>query len=596
MRRLEREPLTVYGLAAALILMIASAVIAYRSVDRFAARADLVQHSHVVINQTNVLLSELKDAETGSRGYLLTRDKQFLEPYEQAVRVLPAQLQTLKALTRDNADQQQAVAALGQLTVRQLAILRQGIALEPQIDHDRNAQVVAIALQGKRVMDEIRAVVGRLTADEEQILSRRTAAEDTDSQRTKRWVALGSLAAIALLLAAFWALHREIQKRRAAQEHAEKVALELADLYDNAPCAYHSVDAQGVITRINNTELAWLGYTRDEIVGKMRHPDLMTPESAERYRQTMFPLGLEQGWLKGVEFDYVRKDGSTFCGALNATVVRDAQGRYVTSRTSLYDITDRKQAELRIRQLNAQLDQRAVELEMTNKELESFSYSVSHDLRSPLRAIDGFSRMIEEDYANRLDDEGRRILQVIRDNSKKMGQLIDDLLAFSRLGRKPVEAAAIDMDALVDEVWTQACAAAHGGTRDTAPRLRREPLPAAWGDAAMIRQVLANLVSNAIKYSSRQTEPLVEISGSQEGEETLYQVRDNGVGFDMQYYNKLFGVFQRLHGADEFPGTGVGLAIVQRVVVRHGGRVWAQSQPGAGSTFTFSLPKRKEEP
>ena len=596
MHRLERETLTVYGLAAALILMIASASIAYRSVERFAARADLVQHSHVVINQTNLLLSELKDAETGSRGYLLTRDKQFLEPYEQAVRVLPAQLQTLKALTRDNADQQQAVAALGQLTARQLAILREGIALEPQIDHDRNAKVVAIALQGKRVMDEIRAVAGRMAADEEQILRRRTAAEDTDSHRTKLWVVLGSLAAIALLLAAFWALHREIQKRRAAQEQAEKTALELADLYNNAPCAYHSVDAQGVITRINDTELAWLGYTRDEIVGKMRHPDLMTPESAERYRQIMFPLGLEQGWLKDVEFEYVRKDGSILCGALNATVVRDAQGRYVTSRTSLYDITDRKQAELRIRQLNAQLDQRAAELEVTNKELESFSYSVSHDLRSPLRAIDGFSRMMEEDYANRLDDEGRRILQVIRDNSRKMGQLIDDLLAFSRLGRKPVEAAAIDMDALVDEVWAQACAAARGGTRDTAPRLRREPLPAAWGDAAMIRQVLANLVSNAIKYSSRQADPLVEISGSQEGAETFYQVRDNGVGFDMQYYGKLFRVFQRLHGADEFPGTGVGLAIVQRVVVRHGGRVWAQSQPGAGSTFTFSLPKRKEEP
>ncbi|MHB9052257.1 MAG: CHASE3 domain-containing protein, partial [Thiomonas delicata] len=170
MHRFERETLTVYGLAAALILMMASASIAYRSVDRFAARAALVQHSHVVINQTNVLLSELKDAETGSRGYLLTRDKRFLEPYEQAVRVLPAQLQTLKALTRDNAGQQQAIAVLGRLTAQQLAILREGIALEPQIDHDRNAKVMAIALQGKRVMDEIRAVVGHLAAGEEQIL------------------------------------------------------------------------------------------------------------------------------------------------------------------------------------------------------------------------------------------------------------------------------------------------------------------------------------------------------------------------------------------------------------------------------------------
>lgn len=594
MRSLGRGSISIYVLILGFSLIAASATLSYRSVDRFARRADLVQHSHLVLSQVDLFLSKLKDAETGARGYLLTHDPSFLAPYTQAERTLPAQLQKLESLTRGNPSEQQAIATLGRLTTQQLGILRSGIALATHAEPDSKAKIMALAQRGKNVMDATRAIVSAMSGQEEQTLRRRTAAENVDARITKRWIVLGSLSAIALLLVAFQILRREINRRLAAQRQAEKTAEAFSDLYNNAPCAYHSADAHGVITRINDTELSWLGYTREEVVGKMRHLDLMTQESAERYRQDAVPYFLAQDQLRDVEFDYVRKDGSIFCGALNATAVRDEQGHYLMSRSSLYDITNRKQAEHRIRQLNTQLDQRAAELEMSNKELESFSYSVSHDLRSPLRAIDGFSRMLEEDYAHQIDAEGRRILQVIRDNSKKMGRLIDDLLAFSRLGRKPVEATCIDMEALVHEVWAQAIA----GTAPEQPiaasvRMHTQALPQAWGDLAMIRQVLANLISNAIKYSSRQPDALVEISGTQEDAATVYRIRDNGVGFDMQYYSKLFRVFQRLHGASEFPGTGVGLAIVQRVVVRHGGRVWAESTPGAGSTFTFSLPTKE---
>jgi signal transduction histidine kinase len=237
-------------------------------------------------------------------------------------------------------------------------------------------------------------------------------------------------------------------------------------------------------------------------------------------------------------------------------------------------------------ELELRVRERTAALEAANKELESFSYSVSHDLRSPLRAIDGFSRILLEDYAATLDAEGRRLLGVIRDNSRKMGELIDDLLEYSRLGRKTLAHTAIDMQRLVDEVLEELPAA--GGS---APRLELGELPPAHGDRTLLKQAWTNLLANAVKFSSKREQPLIAVSGREDGAQCVYCVKDNGAGFDMRYHDKLFSVFQRLHGAQEFEGTGVGLAIVQRVIARHGGRVWAEGAVGAGAAFHFSLPK-----
>lgn len=238
-------------------------------------------------------------------------------------------------------------------------------------------------------------------------------------------------------------------------------------------------------------------------------------------------------------------------------------------------------------ELERRVAERTAELEAVNKELESFSYSVSHDLRAPLRAVDGFSRMLEEDYSGKLDDEGRRLLNVIRDSGRKMGQLIDDLLTFSRLGKKLIAASGIDM--------MEQARAVFGELADGDDRIRLElgPLPAAWGDPALVRQVWLNLLSNAIKFSAQRPAPLVTVTGRVDATGNIYCVKDNGAGFDMRYYDKLFGVFQRLHSPEEFPGTGVGLAIVQRVVARHGGRVWAEGKEGEGAAFYFALPGGK---
>jgi signal transduction histidine kinase len=239
-------------------------------------------------------------------------------------------------------------------------------------------------------------------------------------------------------------------------------------------------------------------------------------------------------------------------------------------------------------ELERRVAERTAELQHSNQELESFSYSVSHDLRTPLRAIDGFAAILDEDHREAIGAMGRQHLATIRKNTQRMARLIDDLLDFARLGRTPIATRTIDMEALVRDVIRDL----RGLLADAdKAEIDLQALPAAEGDATLLRQVWVNLLSNALKFSTGQDHPRIEVGGESAGNECAYYVRDNGVGFDMNYDDKLFGVFQRLHAVDEFPGSGVGLAIVKRIVARHGGSVSAESVVGAGATFRFTLPR-----
>lgn len=292
-------------------------------------------------------------------------------------------------------------------------------------------------------------------------------------------------------------------------------------------------------------------------------------------------LLMEDGRVK-----YVNEKCETYYGE---------DGRPLRSVGTAHDITAQKVADIALSTLKDDLENRVrvrtAELEAANKELESFSYSVSHDLRTPLRAIDGFSRILLDDYTDKLDDEGKRLLKVVRDNTSRMGQLIDDILKFSRVGRLELGFCEVDMEKLAREVFEEL----RPDVADAKLQLEIEPVLPASGDAAMMRQVWVNLLSNAIKFSRPRAAARIKVGSFKEGDETIYFVKDNGVGFDMRYADKLFGVFQRLHGVTEFEGTGIGLAIVKRIVTRHAGRVWAEGKVDEGATIYFALPNKEKE-
>ena len=277
---------------------------------------------------------------------------------------------------------------------------------------------------------------------------------------------------------------------------------------------------------------------------------------------------------------------------LRVSTIQGWQNRVEGRVIVLRDITERKQIENELREQKLFTEQRVIErttqLEAANRELEAFAYSVSHDLRAPLRAIDGYTRILIEDYEASLDAEGKRVCGVVQDEARRMGELIDDLLALSRLGRAEMQISKINMETLAHTVFQEL----------TTPEDRERidfhvsPLPSAQGDSNLIHQVWTNLLSNAIKFSSKRPRAIIQVTANQTAEEVIYAVNDNGAGFEMQYADKLFGVFQRLHSEREFPGTGVGLATAKRIIHRHDGRVWGESQGSQGATFYFSLPKK----
>ncbi|MBI5251992.1 MAG: PAS domain S-box protein [Desulfomonile tiedjei] len=347
---------------------------------------------------------------------------------------------------------------------------------------------------------------------------------------------------------------------------------------------WHSPD--GCIFYVNEAACNSLGYSRDELLG-MKIPDIDPDFPSETWRDKWREM--KRIGSTTLESHHRAKDGRIFPVEVRVNYLRFGGQEFYCA--FVRDITERKRIEEEIRRLNESLEQRVLErtaqLEAARKELEAFSYSVSHDLRGPLRAIDGYARILEEDYQAVFDGEGRRVLGVVRSEARRMGKLIDDLLRFSRLGRQPLQKVDTDMTLLAGEVFEQLTP----DSSDRRVKFRLSPLPIVKGDPALLRQLWTNLLGNAIKFSRDRDQPLISVSGSIQCEAAVYLVKDNGAGFDMKYADRLFGVFQRLHAQDEFEGTGVGLALVQRIVHRHGGRIWAEAGVGQGATFYFSLPQ-----
>jgi PAS domain S-box-containing protein len=345
---------------------------------------------------------------------------------------------------------------------------------------------------------------------------------------------------------------------------------------------------QGHIVSWNNGAERIKGYKVDEIIGKhfscFYPPEAIAQGKPEEALRTAIEQGHsdEEGWR-------VRKDGKEFWASVVITAIFDKGGCLQGFAKITRDMTDAKRSELAIYDKNLKLEENARDLARSNTDLEAFSYSVSHDLRAPLRHIVGFVELLQRDGRASLPEKSLAHLTTISKAAKRMGDLIDDLLAFSRIGRSEVKRTEVNLDELVGETLGDFQAE----TKERNIVWTIHALPTVWADRALLRLVLVNLISNALKFTGGRTEARIEVGCAPAGSgETVIFIRDNGVGFDPKYTEKLFGVFQRLHSQTEFEGTGIGLANVQRIIGRHGGRVWAEGVVGGGATFYFSLPKQ----
>jgi PAS domain S-box-containing protein len=377
---------------------------------------------------------------------------------------------------------------------------------------------------------------------------------------------------------------RDITARKREAEEASRMATVVRDSND----AITIQDFAGRITAWNRGAELMYGYGEAEALA-MNIERLTAPGKVAEQKD--FIRRLEAGEaVTSLETQRVTKDGRILDVWMTVTKLVDEAGKPIGIASTERDITARKRAEEEVHRLNAELEQRVVErtaqLEAANKELEAFSYSVSHDLRAPLRHVQGYVDMLGREAGSQLSENGRRYMKTIEDASREMGVLIDNLLEFSRMGRAQMAETSVSLDGLVQE----SIQSLEMTTRGRNIVWKTPPLPAVQGDRAMLRQVLANLLGNAVKYSRPRDPAEIEVGcdGTEDGRVILF-VRDNGVGFDPQYVHNLFGVFQRLHRADEFEGTGIGLANVRRIIARHGGRTWAEGAVDQGATFYFTL-------
>jgi len=344
-------------------------------------------------------------------------------------------------------------------------------------------------------------------------------------------------------------------------------------------------DMDDVITYWNKGAEEALGWTATQAVGKRANELLQTvfPSPIEYIRAQLLRTGRWEG-----ELTKIRPDGRQVVVASRWTLQRDADGRPLAILDTHNDITERKRREDDIRRLNAQLERRTLELEASNKELEAFAYSVSHDLRAPLRHVAAYAELLQKTASAHLDERSRRYVTNVLESANRMGALIDDLLAFSRIGRAETRMTLVNLGDVLREVLRELVP--ETDRRDIAWKVAA--LPSVIGDRSMLKVALFNLVSNAVKFTRTRPRAEIEVgSGESASDGDVVFVRDNGVGFDMKYASKLFGVFQRLHLPEDFEGTGIGLATVQRIVARHGGRVWAEGVVDGGATFHFSVPR-----
>ena len=605
---LRIKGLAVIGIPVVPLLGIALVFVTMQGVQRRAEAQ--VTHTHDVKEALSAAFISLLDAESSARGFVLTGNQTWLEPYERVRRELPGQFSRLQALVSDNP---LSTARIGRIRALGEARLSTITSLLPYPSPAYPPE--SLLLEGHRRMEALRLEVTAMEGYENGLLAEREARLEGVRRKTQTLIGVAAGLGMAGGLCGVWLFTGGVARRvERVKDTAERLAhgqpllgavsvdedevghldrrlrdtavlldqrvqdlnvarKELDRFFDLSLDMLCIAGSDGRFQRLNPAWQETLGWPLADLTAApfltFIHADDIEATIAETSKLAV------GGTTINFENRYRCQDGSYRWLDWKATGAGETGRIYAAAR----DVTDQKR-------VGQELEARVAELANVNLELEAFSYSVSHDLRAPLRHVTGFASLLEEQAGSALDAQARRYLTTITEAARRMGTLIDDLLAFSRMGRTNVVKRSINLSELLDEARAEVSVDLNG---------RRivwdvQPLPTVEADPALLRSALVNLLSNAVKYTGTRDEARIEVGAVASAAEVVVFVRDNGVGFDMAYAHKLFGVFQRLHRSDEFIGTGIGLANVRRIVQRHGGRTWAEGAVDSGATFYFSLP------
>jgi hypothetical protein len=566
----------VAGFGAALAILGAVAGLAYASVESAAETLTWVEHAHQVLQQVEQVSAAFSRATAARRAYVVAGDTGQLVDLPELDGRMTVAVAKLRASLSDSPGQTRRLDALARLFGDRVS------GLDASVTRRRLEGTGGETAESLALTSSIRAAREELEAEENRLLDQRSARTRRELAMIKLAELLGTCASFAILLAAFARLRAEVGLRRKSEQILSVSEGFLDSIIENIPDMVFVKSADELrFERINLAGQALLGIDRKELLGKNDYD--FFPLAQAEFFQAQDRGALTGGSVVDIPEEPIQtKSGTRWLHTKKVPVLERGVPRYLLGISE--DITER-------RKTAADLERAKERAEGANRELEAFSYSVAHDLRAPLRAIDGFSQALQEDCADVLDEQGRQHLERVRSAARDMGRLIDGLLSLSRLTRADLARDAVDLTRLALEIGERLRV-------EHAPRtvdLTVEDGLTAEGDARMLGAALQNLLANAWKFTGKRDDARIEVGRCLVKNEGVFFVRDNGVGFEQAYVHKLFGAFQRLHGAAEFEGCGIGLATVQRVVRRHGGRVWAEGEVGRGATFYFVLESSQVE-
>jgi len=574
------------------------------TVSRLRSNLDIQVHTTTVITELKDNLINLLDAETGERGFVVTGDSNYLEPYNRALLNIEGSTKQLHLLIEDNPTQQKNLDTLQHLTNNILQQMSACISLKKQGDEKTVNQILSYSNEGKKIMDNIRAVNQSMQEEELKLLANRKTNTNLTIANAQIIFVVEGIFSFLITLFLTIIIFRELERRTKAEEELANSSERFSRIFNENPVAMTlSEIGTNKIHFANNLFYKYFGYNKEEVIGHTSQElKLTSPEEEARLVPILLAylnetrsvtelqalpteeneklvMKLKQAMgNKNLEVLYTRKNGETFYAILSYDLIKIDDKKFTI--TSYQDVSEQKKAEHKIIAYST-------ELERKNKEIEQFAYVASHDLQEPLRTVSNFSQLLAEKLAVHPDKDAQEYMSHISNCAKRMSRLIFDLLEYSRIGRD-ADKAPIDCNTLVGELLTDMAES----IRESGAKIHVDRLPVLTGFTEL-RSLFQNLLSNAIKFRAEGEDPVITISAKDNGKEFVFSIKDNGIGVEEIYYERIFLIFQRLHTRAAYEGTGIGLSQCKKIVDLHGGKIWIDSTLAKGSIFYFTIPKTK---